>query len=66
MSTLLDLCLTLSPPSSNAPEGVIADIEIRCDALGLQPMTVQPLRDPFTPTERRELEWYLETYWQRH
>ena len=64
MNTLLDLCLTLSPPSSNAPEGVIADIEIRCDALGLQPMTVQPLRDPFTPTERRELEWYLETYWQ--
>jgi hypothetical protein len=37
---------------------------VRCDALGLQPLSTQPLRDPFTPEERRELEWYLETYWQ--
>jgi tetratricopeptide (TPR) repeat protein len=64
MTQLYDLCLTLTPPPADAPEGTIANVEVRCDALGLQPMTAQPLRDPFTPEERRELEWYLETYWQ--
>ena len=56
MSQLLDLCLKLTPPNTDAPEGTIANVEVRCDALGLQPLTVQPLRDPFTPKERRELE----------
>ncbi len=64
MTQLLDLCLTLTPPPADAPEGTIANVEVRCDALGLQPLTVQTLRDPFTPEERSELEWYLETYWQ--
>jgi len=64
MTQLYDLCLTLTPPPADAPEETIANVEVRCDALGLQPLTAQPLRDPFTPEERRELEWYLETYWQ--
>jgi len=64
MNQLLDLCLTLTPPDADAPEGTIVNVEVRCDALGLRPVAVRPLRDPFTPKERKELEWYLETYWQ--
>ncbi|MGH9800163.1 MAG: hypothetical protein ACRD82_07345, partial [Blastocatellia bacterium] len=64
MSQLYDLCLMLTQPSADSPESTIANVAVHCDALGLQPMTAQPLSDPFTLLERRELEWYLETYWK--
>jgi len=38
MSQLLDLCLKLTLPNADAPEGTIANVEVHCDALGLQPM----------------------------
>lgn len=56
MTQLLDLCLTLTKPPDDAPENVIAMIEARFDPLGLQSMTTQLLRDPFSPKERIELE----------
>src|SRR5205085_711748 len=65
MSQLLDLCLTLTPPPPDAAPETLALAALRCDALGLaQPVNLQPLHDPFTPDERAELTWYLETYWQ--
>jgi hypothetical protein len=65
MTQLYDLCLTLTPPPADALAGVIANVELRCDALGFhQPIALPPLADPFTPAERDELTWYLETYWQ--
>jgi tetratricopeptide (TPR) repeat protein len=63
MNGLLDLCLTVTPPSVDAPPEIIASFELRCDAFGLTP-AAGLLRDPLTPQERAELEWYLEHYWQ--
>jgi tetratricopeptide (TPR) repeat protein/CHAT domain-containing protein len=64
MPQLYDLGLTLTPPPAAAPEGTIAELSLRCDALGLQPNTSQLLHDPFTTKERDELVWYLEHFWE--
>src|SRR5947209_19937991 len=62
MNEPLDLCVTLTVPSYEAPPGVIASITLRCEELGLSHRGGL-LTDPLTPRERRDLRWYLEEYW---
>src|SRR5690242_8117556 len=63
MNQMLDLHLTLrAPPAGAAPE-TIASLEVRCDALGLSPVSGL-LSDPLKDGEREQLRWYLEEYWK--
>ena len=56
------LALTLTPPPRRAA-GVVAQVELRCDELGLS-CPARPLLDPLGASDREDLAWYLEQYWQ--
>lgn len=63
MDQLLDLSITLTPPSAASPPEAIASIELRCDQLGLQ-HEGDLLADPLTAKEREQIRWYLAEYWE--
>src|SRR5260370_30558120 len=63
MSQVLDLSVTLTPPPAGAEPTVLANIALRCDALGLA-HSGESLTDPLSKQEREDLQWYLEEYWQ--
>ncbi len=63
MEQPLDPSITLTPPPAGSPPEAIASMQLRCDTLGLS-HTDDLLLNPLTPTERAELRWYLEEYWE--
>lgn len=62
MHKSLDLCVELTAPVENLPPEVVVAIALRYAQLDLSHAS-DPLRDPLTPRERRDLRWYLEEYW---
>src|SRR6266699_6364924 len=63
LDQLLDLSITLTPPPAGSPPETMASMQLRCDQLGLS-HSDDLLLNPLTPTERAELRWYLEEYWE--
>src|SRR5689334_11916342 len=60
---ILDLCLTITSVSNDALAQAIANIDLRCDVLGLIHSGEQ-LIDPISEQEHADLHWYLEEYWK--
>lgn len=60
---VLDLAITVGPPPPDAGPEVLGSIALTCDALGLS-HAADPLVDPLTDEERKELDWYLEEFWK--
>src|SRR5579864_4391868 len=63
MSQVLDLSITFTPPPAGTDLAVLANIALRCDALGLA-HAGKSLTNPLSKQEREDLQWYLEEYWQ--
>jgi hypothetical protein len=62
MHKSLDLCIEPTASVENVPPEVVATIALRYDQLDLS-HAGDPLRDPLTPRERRDIRLYLEEYW---
>ncbi|WP_437633186.1 CHAT domain-containing protein [Sorangium sp. So ce854] len=60
---VLDLAITVGPPPPGAGPEVLGSIALTCDALGLS-HAADPLVDPLSDGERKELDWYLEEFWK--
>src|SRR5258707_10328945 len=58
---LLDLSITLTPPAAEAAPDTLANITLRCEALGLE-HAGGLVTAPVSELERKELRWYLEEY----
>jgi hypothetical protein len=63
MPQVLDLSVNFTPPPAGADPDVLAHISLHCDILGLS-HSGDLLRDPLSPQEREDLQWYLEEYWK--
>src|SRR5260221_7924750 len=61
MEPSLDLSVTVTRPSPGTSFAPIADVTLRCEALGLASMGTL-LTDLLTEEERSRLRWYLEVY----
>ncbi|WP_437657146.1 CHAT domain-containing protein [Sorangium sp. So ce1182] len=59
----LDLAITVGPPPPGAGPEVLGSIALTCDALGLS-HAADPLVDPLSEEERKDLDWYLEEFWK--
>lgn len=64
MTRILDLSLVFTPPAADAPAEALANIELYDESQATESCSLLPLIDPLLPAERKELEWYLEEYWQ--
>lgn len=60
---VLDLSIVFTPPPPASPSEILAHFAVRCDSLGLS-HTGEAFTDPLTKSERDDLRWYLEEYWQ--
>ncbi|WP_437504649.1 CHAT domain-containing protein [Sorangium sp. So ce1099] len=61
--SVLDLAITVGAPPPGAGPEVLGTIALTCDALGLS-HAADPLVDPLSEVERKELDWYLEEFWK--
>src|SRR5713226_5809853 len=63
LQEVLDLSVVFTKPPLNSSPEILADVTLRCEALGLE-HTGDLFSDPLTQAERDDLFWYLEEYWK--
>ncbi|KYF82567.1 hypothetical protein BE17_48080 [Sorangium cellulosum] len=61
--SVLDLAITVGAPPPGAGPEVLGTIALTCDAIGLS-HAADPLVDPLSEGEHKELDWYLEEFWK--